>query len=385
MNSEKPQKMIIPCIISILKEYTDIDNTMTQDEIRKKLKSNYGVDIHRKTLSRNLKTILYNTKEVECDILDRSGTPLSEEDDDVGAIYTNFYYIHMFSKVELQAIINNIVFAKHISKHHKEELIEKLESLTSFSNRHDLKNYIRDDHNYNHEFEELFYNLELIDEYITSKDIVKFQYASYKADMKLHTDKRIWYVFPLGIAEKNNDYYLVGLVCGNENESPDDLLKDVYKLIDNYERGSRYLDTFRIDKIRNLSSISESDEGFQIGEADKKLAKKISMRTFKKTWSNVQDYVSQNSSLCPGRNINAKFRLLSESDDVLSDVIDYFGKENLRIENELDGGFIITVDTNDRAMSEFAKLNVKNVEVIQPDYLRGELLELFKSAYERMY
>ena len=61
MNSDKPQKMIIPCILNILKEYTyDEDHAMRQEEIGKKLKSEYGIDIDRKTLSRNLKTILDN-------------------------------------------------------------------------------------------------------------------------------------------------------------------------------------------------------------------------------------------------------------------------------------------------------------------------------------
>lgn len=34
MNSDKPQKMIIPCILNILKEYTyDEDHAMRQEEI----------------------------------------------------------------------------------------------------------------------------------------------------------------------------------------------------------------------------------------------------------------------------------------------------------------------------------------------------------------
>ncbi len=388
MKSDKPQKVIIPCILNILKEYTDEDHTMIQEEIGEKFKEIYGEEIERKTLSRNLRTIIYNFDEVKCTIKDRKGRILSDEDDDAGAIYTDFYYEHIFSKVELQAIVNNIIFAKHISKHHKEDLIRKLESFAPLSTRHDLKSYIRDDRKYEHEYEELFFNLEILDEAISAKEIVKFQYASYKEDMKLHTDERIWYVFPLGIAEKNNDNYLVGLVCGSEKEAPEDLLKDVMKLIENYERGSRFLDTFRIDKIRGLNTIDEDNDEIQLSEADKKLAKTMSMKTFKKTWSNIQDYVSQNSFLYPGRNVTAKFKMFNEVEESISEAIDYFGKENVRIEKIYDKDqsniLMFTVDTNDRAMLEFAKTNARNVEVIKPDYLRDELVEIFKTAYERM-
>lgn len=389
MNSDKPQKMIIPCILNILKEYTyDEDHAMRQEEIGKKLKTEYGIDIDRKTLSRNLKTILDYIDEVNCKIKDRTGRILSDEDDDKGAIYTDFYYEHMFTNVEIQAIVSNIVFAKHISNHHKTDIIEKLESLGPQSVRHDSEGYLREDAKYAKEYEELFSNLETLDEAIARKEIVRFQCTSYDDKMKLRIHDRIRYVFPLGIAEKDNDYYLVGLVCGSENESPEDFLKDVHKLIDNVERGSRFLDTFRIDKLRNLETVNAVDCVFQISEADKKIAKKLSLKSFDRTWSNIRDYVSQNSALCPGRSITAKFKVDSDTEEGISDVIDYFGKENVRIEILSDEGqkqtYLFSVNTNDRSMLEFAKTHAGNVTVLQPDYLREELLETFKTAYERL-
>ena len=112
------------------------------------------------------------------------------------------------------------------------------------------------------------------------------------------------------------------------------------------------------------------------------------MSTFKKSWSNIQDYVSQNSSLYPGRNLTAKIKLYDKSNEVLSEAIDCFGKENVRIEKVSDEnqkeGYLLTVDTNDNAVIEFTKTYASCVEVIKPDYLREEILEIFKAAYERM-
>jgi len=80
--------------------------------------------------------------------------------------------------------------------------------------------------------------------------------------------------------------------------------------------------------------------------------------------------------------------MFNEVEESISEAIDYFGKENVRIEKIKDKDqsniLMFTVDTNDRAMLEFAKTNARNVEVIKPDYLRDELVEIFKTAYERM-
>ena len=187
---------------------------------------------------------------------------------------------------------------------------------------------------------------------------------------------------------QNNDYYLVGLVCGSKNETPENLLEDIYKLINDKDRGARFLDTFRVDKIRELDKLSDKEVEKRLSETDNKLIKKISMSTFKKSWSNIQDYVSQNSSLYPGRNLTAKIKLYDKSDEVLSEAIDCFGKENVRIEKVSDEnqkeGYLLTVDTNDNAVIEFTKTYASCVEVVEPAYLREEILEIFKAAYERM-
>ena len=58
MSSEIPKIMAIPLCIEILKNHTDEDHTLTQEQINEKLKSEYGLIVDRKTLSRNLKLIL---------------------------------------------------------------------------------------------------------------------------------------------------------------------------------------------------------------------------------------------------------------------------------------------------------------------------------------
>ena len=87
---------------------------------------------------------------------------------------------------------------------------------------------------------------------------------------------------------------------------------------------------------------------------------------------------SQNSSLNPGRKVRAKFTV-ENSSDVISEAIDYFGKNNISIRDS-----VFIVDTIDSSMIEFAKLYAKEVEVIEPQYIRDELIEIFREVYEKM-
>ena len=406
MKSDLPKNMIAPWIIEVLKEYSDSENTMTQAEIGKKLEADYGLSVNRKTLSINLR-LVYNqySDRIHCDISRRNGEKLSEEDDDEGAIYTNFWYEPVFEKSELQALIYNVIFSKHLAVKHKNELIEKLEGLGNKSIRHDTRHYISIDKESSkessQEFGDLFFKLDELEVAIKAKEIVEFQYAYYNIDKKFVAYDRVWKVFPLEIAEKDNDFYLVGLVCGSENESPEDLIRDVKKLIDNIKFESRYVDTFRIDRIQNLR-LTENDE---LSEEEKKLARKMELSIINKEWSTIQEYVSQNSSLFPGRSIRAKFKMIGGGEGSISDAIDYFGKKNIvriepfqdqRTEAPKPDGFLkdsrdyahkhylFTVKTNDQAMMEFAKTHAHLVEVIEPIELRDELCEIFKAAYERL-
>lgn len=53
MESFEPKKLALIRIWQILKEYSDCDHPLTQDDIARHLESDYGVVIERKAISRN--------------------------------------------------------------------------------------------------------------------------------------------------------------------------------------------------------------------------------------------------------------------------------------------------------------------------------------------
>ena len=54
MESFEPKKLALIRIWQILKEYSDCDHPLTQDDIARHLESDYGIVIERKAISRNI-------------------------------------------------------------------------------------------------------------------------------------------------------------------------------------------------------------------------------------------------------------------------------------------------------------------------------------------
>ena len=112
----------------------------------------------------------------------------------------------------------------------------------------------------------------------------------------------------------------------------------------------------------------------------------MSLQSVDRTWSSIQDYVSQNSALYSGRNISAKFEIIGEWEECISDAIDYFGKENIRIQkikkDASDPVYIFTANTNDRAMEHFVLQRLTQVRVLKPEKLRNSIRKKLKEAVE---
>ena len=54
MMPESGKRIVILYILQILRKYTDADHTMTQQQIVDKLMSEYGIEVNRATVRRNL-------------------------------------------------------------------------------------------------------------------------------------------------------------------------------------------------------------------------------------------------------------------------------------------------------------------------------------------
>ena len=108
MESFEPKKLALIRIWQILKEYSDYDHPLTQDDIARHLENDYGIVIERKAISRNISLLKEAGIEIESR---RAGSYLEERD---------------FEDSELKLLIDGVLCSKHITAKHSTDLIDRL-------------------------------------------------------------------------------------------------------------------------------------------------------------------------------------------------------------------------------------------------------------------
>ena len=105
------KKMLNMLILDILKEYSDQDHRLTQQEIIRLLKSNYDMECDRRSVKNNILCL----RELGYDISMENGYYLLERE---------------FEDVELRMLIDSVLFSKNLTQKQAKELIEKLKAYT---------------------------------------------------------------------------------------------------------------------------------------------------------------------------------------------------------------------------------------------------------------
>jgi predicted DNA-binding transcriptional regulator YafY len=190
MESFEPKKLALIRIWQILKEYSDFDHPLTQEEIAGRLEKDYGIVIERKAIGRNLSLL----KEAGFDIESRrAGSYLGSRE---------------FEDSELHMLIDGILSSRHITAKHSKDLIERLCGL---SNRY-FRAHVKNIHSVNDwsktDNQALFYNIELIDTAIEEGRQIHYIYNKYGVDKKLHKSSQ-QYVSPYLMILHNQHYYLM--------------------------------------------------------------------------------------------------------------------------------------------------------------------------------
>ena len=106
------KKMLNMLILEILRQYTDEEHSLTQQEILKLLDQNYGMECDRRSVKNNVMSL----KEMGYDISTEKGYRLVSRE---------------FDDSELRILIDSVLFSKSISTKQAKGLIEKIRSLAS--------------------------------------------------------------------------------------------------------------------------------------------------------------------------------------------------------------------------------------------------------------
>lgn len=346
MPAESGKKIIILHILTILKNYTDFNHPMTQQEIADRLLSDYGMTVNRATVKRNIADLMdagygiYPKDEIDRKVVNRE-----TGEEEVNTICTNFYYEHEFTESELHMLIDGLLFSRSVPYHQRKKLIKKLGELSSshFSKR------MRHVHSMNADSPEnknLFYNIEVLDEAITNGKQVEIVYGYYGTDLKLHARKNAdgsvkkQLLNPYQLVASEGRYYLI---CNK----------------DNYDNVANY----RIDRIMDIRPLSTpSKPRNRVAGLEDGLK--------------LEKYLYQHVNMFSGDPERVEF-IIPES--FVSVVIDFFGS-HVSFFDMGDGFISCSLEVSLEAMRHWAGQFADVVRVVSPECLVEQIREHLRKA-----
>ncbi len=325
MDSMEPKKLALIRIWQILKEHSDYDHPLKQEEISKYLEKDYGIFIERKAIGRNISLL----KEAGVEIASRRAGSYIEQRD--------------FEDAELHMLIDGVLSSKYITATHSKDLIERISSL---SNKY-FKSSIRYIHSVNDwsktDNQELFLNIESIGDALEQKCQIKFDYNKYDTNKRLRKSST-QIVSPYQMILHNQRYYLMA-----------------------YSERFQDITYYRVDRITNLElTVSpatplKSIPGYENG---------INYKLF----STSMPYMFSDTP--------EKIELVVDK-SIIDQIIDWFGTSITIKRNEDENKVNITLKASPKAMQYWAMQYIDYVEVIQPISLRNNIKKSLEDASKK--
>ena len=342
------KKTLIINILDILRRYSDAEHRLSQRDIAEKLKTEYDMEVERRSVRRNIDNLMECGYDIEYSESVRMVPNRKTGEAEESSIWTDFYLEREFTDSELRLLIDGLLFSKHIPYSRCRELVEKLEGLSSVYFKSRVR-HIRTMPDAMPPNKQLFYTIEILDEAISRKKQVAFHYCSYGFDMKLHprtgedgNDKE-YVVSPYQMAAANGRYYLICNTQPHENVSHYrlDRITDI-----------RLLDT----AARPVKSVPGLERGL-----------------------NLPKHMAEHLYMFSGESEPVTFRMKKH---ILNDVIDWFGTD-VRFSDEGTDEVTASVNVNLKAMRLWAIQYGPYVKVLSPDKLAEEVKEGLRQALEQ--
>lgn len=186
----EPKKLALLRIFEILFNYSDEDHPLLQEEIANKLSSEYGIDLERKAISRNISLLIDAGYDIESG---RRGCYLARRD---------------FEDSELRLLIDGVLSSRHITSKHSKELIDKLIKQSNVYFKSNVKHVYSVDAWSKTENCAVFYNIDMATEAINESRQIAFVYNKYGLDKKMHRSAR-HVATPLQLLLHNQRYYIM--------------------------------------------------------------------------------------------------------------------------------------------------------------------------------
>lgn len=322
------KKMLNMLILEILKEYSDQEHRLTQQEIIRLLKSNYDMDCDRRSVKNN----------VVC--LKELGYEISMED--------GYYLLEReFDDAELRMLIDSVLFSKNLTQKQAKTLIEKLKGMGNryFSAKVNHVSNLPELHHGDNK--QLMYVLDTINEAISQHKKISFVYNKYGFDFKLHPKREEKYVVnPYQMVANNGFYYLIGNY-------------DKYDDISHYRLDKMTCVEMLTEKVKPQNQVMGLEQGL-----------------------NLPKHMAEHIYMFSGESVAINM-LVDET--IISELVDWFGNDFYVIEKRRNNQVLVRLKCNEQAFFYWALQYGPYVEVLEPVSLRSKIAEAVSEMNEKYH
>ena len=321
------KKLTILRILDILKEYSDYYHPLKHEDIINYLSILYDIDIDRKTVGRNITYLKDAGYEITST---RKGSYLEVRD---------------FDDSELHMLIDGVLSSKYITATHSKDLIERICNLSNKYFKASVKHIYSVNEWSKTDNQDVFYNIELIDEAIEKKCQIAYEYNKYGIDKKLHKSS-YQYVSPYQMILHNQHYYLMA-----------------------YSEYWKNIVFHRLDHISNM--VIKEDKNA------------TSLRSIK-GYENGIDYKQFSQSMPYMFADKIETIYFDANISIIDQIIDWFGNDIKISKDENDEKLIhVEVKASQTAMYYWAIQYVNYVKVTYPTALKEKIKESLIKAIEK--
>ena len=318
------KKMLMMMILDILKKYSDENHRLTQQEVIRLLKSEYGMLCDRRSVKANVEAL----KEMDYDIDTENGIALIGRE---------------FDDAELRMLIDSVLFSKNITGTQSKRLIDKLKSFGNKYFEAKVSHVASSSYLSRTDNKQVMYTVNTLNDAIDAKKKVRFRYTYYGTDFKLHDRGKEYIINPYQMIASNGHYYLLGNL---------DWFDDI--------------SYYRIDKITDVELMDEK-------------VKPMKQVKGLENGLNLPKHMAEHIYLFCGESLPIKLKCSSGSVDTL---IDWFGKD-VKILEEKDGELVVRVVCSEYAIHYWALQYGLYFEVLEPLEIRERLRQDINKIAEK--
>ncbi|MDK2798935.1 MAG: hypothetical protein PWQ70_554 [Clostridiales bacterium] len=325
MSSYSNIKLKLLYLMKILLEKTDEKHPMTVKEIIEEL-GNYDISAERKSIYSDIEILTSFGLDIICE---------------KGRANKYFVGSRDFELPELKLLVDAVQSSKFITHKKSEELIKKIEKLTSIHEAQELHRQVVVADRVKTMNESIYYNVDEIHKAIQNNKQIKFKYFDYNLDKQIEYRRNGegYYASPYALTWADDNYYMIA-----------------------YHERYNDISNFRVDRMAAIEMVEEErimcedTEDFNVADYSKKFFRMFSgeMETVKLQFDN----------------------------SLINVVIDRFGKD-IVINRQDDDHFTITVDvvaTN--TFLGWLFMFGDKVKILSPEHLINDMKNIAKRVVD---